>query len=250
MTSARADIILGGFIGRWVSVAPCGLWPFQSTAWWPQPRADEASANASWEVSHCPECRKYAARLYAVRDIPAGEEIIARPCRTFLASPVRFLRFLITFDGGAREIRGRRVAGAGAILWGPPDLNGDRPRLRVASIALPGEQFAQVAEAWGLRLGCLLLLGEGAGLDGERTALMSGDNLPVIRYGAGQGRLHRPEMQGILESVLHQLPACGWRLEWVAVRRCFNAAADELATAALLFAADIAEGGSLLPHRY
>jgi len=57
-------------------------------------------------------------------------------------------------------------------------------------------------------------------------------------------------MQGILEGVLHRLPANGWRLEWVAVRRCFNAAADELATAALLFASELAQGGSILPHRY
>jgi len=52
-----------------------------------------------------------------------------------LTPPVPFA-YEVTFDGGAHEVGGRRVAGAAAILWGP---DRDRPmaQLAVATVALP-----------------------------------------------------------------------------------------------------------------
>ena len=79
---------------------------------------------------------------------------------------------------------------------------------------------------------------------------VAGDNLAVVRYGAAQGRLHRPEMQGILESVLAKLPAAGWSISWLAMRRCFNGAADKLATAALDVASVLAQAGKMVPFLF
>ena len=94
----------------------------------------------------------------------------------------------------------------------------------------------------------MLLLESGAVGTSAKNAMIAGDNLAVIRYGAAQGRLHRPEMQGILEGVLARLAAAGWNLGWLAMRRCFNTAADALATAALRGAADLARAGFHLPE--
>ena len=117
-----------------------------------------------------------------------------------------------------------RVAGAGAVLWGPVQPDGTRAVLRVARVSLPGEEYAQVAEAWGLRLALLLLLGDLGGT--RRSARIVGDNLAVVRYGASQGRLHQPDMQGVLEQVLARVLLLGWDLQWAAVRQRFNQAAD------------------------
>ena len=54
-------------------------------------------------------------------------------------------------------------------------------------------------------------------------------------------------MQGILEQVLGQLAAAGWSPEWVAMRRAFNKAADELATGAVFEAGDLAKAGTFSP---
>ena len=139
------------------------------------------------------------------------------------------------------------MAGAAAVLWGPIGGDGDRRPLKFSQVMLPGVEHAQVAEAWGLRLACLLLLGARSAFGGEKSALIAGDNLGVVRYGAAQGRLHRPEMQGILEQVLGQLAAAGWSPEWVAMRRAFNKTADELATGAVFEAGDLAKAGTFSP---
>ena len=232
-------------------MAPSGLWPIQSVRWWPQPRADGAAPNAAWHISRCDRCGLYSAQLHALSHVLPGAELRVEPSSTFLSAVSRSPNFLATFDGGAKLVRGQQVAGAGAILWGPRDDLGSRHRLADASVALPGERFAQVAEAWGLRLAGGLLLSNASCVDVARTVLVAGDNLAVVRYGAAQGRLHRPEMQGILESILEsilaKLPAAGWSISWLAMRRCFNGAADKLATAALNVASVLAQAGKMAP---
>ena len=59
-------------------------------------------------------------------------------------------RCAVTLDGGARTVGDRRLAGGGAILWGP---RGSAPwaRLAEAEALLPGVDHAQEAEAWGAR---------------------------------------------------------------------------------------------------
>jgi hypothetical protein len=150
----------------------------------------------------------------------------------------------VTFDGGARLVHGRRVAGAGAILWGEPDQAGLRTVLARALVALPGEEHAQVAEAWGCRLG-LDLLRQWA--PNDRRARVIGDNLAVIRYGANVGRLRRPAMASLLSAGLAELAQRCWALTWRAVRRRLNGAADAVATEAVMWASRLAATGATAP---
>ena len=120
-----------------------------------------------------------------------------------------------------------QTAGAGATLW---DMTTDTYPICVARayIALPPGTTAQVAEAHGCRLGVHLLLG----MDREKRARIVGDNLGVIRYGAGTQRFRALHMQGIMEDTVTRVAKAGLRLDWQAVRRRLNTAADALATAA------------------
>ena len=68
---------------------------------------------------------------------------------------------------------------------------------------------------------------------------MSGDNLAVVRYGAGQGMLRREAMFSRLDGRLGALLSRGWDIQWRAVRRRLNRAADALATVGVQWAAQL-----------
>ena len=72
-----------------------------------------------------------------------------------------------------------------------------------------------------------------------RAARVCGDNLTVIRYGAGTARLRRPEVQTHLEVSLGAALAAGWRLTWQAIPRSLNGEADALAAAARSWAVEL-----------
>ena len=150
----------------------------------------------------------------------------------------------VTFDGGARAGASGRAAGAAALLWGPPAPDGTRTIVARAMVALPGEAFAQVAEAWGAKLALGLLSTMSTD---ERRARIIGDNLAVVRYGAERGALRRPGMQGLLAPALAQTAEKGWHLSWTAVRRRLNKAADAAATAAVLWAHRLRRAGHTRP---
>ena len=108
---------------------------------------------------------------------------------------------------------------------------------------MPGEVRAPVSEAWGVTAALHLLASRP--LRG-RTALVAGDNLGVVRFGAGTGRLHHSRLQTPVAAALSRVLLLGWRLRWAAVRRGFNTSADAEATiarerAAVLHAAGQAE---------
>ena len=106
--------------------------------------------------------------------------------------------------------------------------------LEQAVTALPWDIGAQVAEA----AGCRAALGLLAELRvPTRAARIVGDNLAVVRFGAGTGRLRRPQMQAQIDQSLAHVHAAGWRLQWIAVRRRLNQAADRQATAGVHWAA-------------
>ena len=65
-----------------------------------------------------------------------------------------------------------------------------------------------------------------------RAARVVGDNLAVIRYGAGTALLRRPDIKSHLEINLSTAVAAGWRLSWQAVPRRLNGDADSLAAEA------------------
>ena len=101
-------------------------------------------------------------------------------------------------------------------------------------VALPDVPHAQEAEAAGCGAALDLLLHQGRRL--PRRAIISGDNLAVVRYGAGLGRLRRDAMFSRLDGRLGALLCRGWTLTWRAVRRRLNSAADALATGGVLWA--------------
>ena len=82
-----------------------------------------------------------------------------------------------------------------------------------------------------------------------RRVLVSGDNLAVVRYCAGTGRLRREAMYARLDYRLGALLSRGWRLEWRAVRRRLNRAADRLATAGVQWASSLVEGRATGEYR-
>ena len=69
----------------------------------------------------------------------------------------------------------------------------------------------------------------------------------VVRYGAGTGRFRRLQLQANLEAALYPLADAGWSLDFQAVRRHLNVAADRLATAACHLAATLRAAGTLTP---
>ena len=114
-----------------------------------------------------------------------------------------------------------------------------------AVVAIPWDATAQMAEA----IGCcaaLALLRRAEG--GPRRARIVGDNLAVIRYGAATASLRATPRQAVLEVSLADAYTLGWRLEWQAVRRHLNTAADALATEGICLAARevLAGRGSLI----
>ena len=96
--------------------------------------------------------------------------------------------------------------------------------------------LAQVAEAIGCRMALALLLELSPA---ARAARVVGDNLAVVRYGAGTARIRRAEIQSHLEISLSAAVAAGWRLSWQAVPRRLNGDADSLAAEARRWAANL-----------
>ena len=221
----------------------CWLAPRQ--AWWPRPRVvAPRDVTARWDLRRCAYCGRVVAQLHAVQRLARGDEV----CVDWNPSPSAedaLWPYEATFDGGRREVNGQEEAGAGATLWKHPVDGGPPLRLATARVALPVGTSAQQAEASGCRAALYLL--EALGM-GPLRARMVGDNLGVVRYGAGFARLKRISMQALLEVPLTGLALSGWTLAWQAVRRRVNAAADALATSALLWAAQLHSRGLPTPQ--
>ena len=197
------------------------------------PRCDGRECNAAWAQFYCAHCFSHRATLRTVAHIAAGDEIIVENS-PFPDMDAHLWPLEVTFDGGARSFGEHpKVAGAGATLWHhPPD--GGAPRLLASCvIALPGVDNAQVAESCGCRAALALLAHTH---NRGRAARVVGDNLAVIRYGAGTGRFRRLVLQAQMEQALAPLAAQGWTIAWQAVRRRLNKAADRLATLGVFWA--------------
>ena len=110
---------------------------------------------------------------------------------------------------------------------------------------LPGEAHAQVAEAYGCRVGLRMIMDTQCRV---RTAEVAGDNLNVVRCCAVEGRLRRPQIQELLEGPPGDCAARGWALKRSAVRRRENEAADSAATDGVYMAAVMAERGNNEPR--
>ena len=147
----------------------------------------------------------------------------------------------VTFDGGARAFGEHpKVAGAGATLWHHPPNGGAPILLASCVVALPSIDNAQTAEACGCRAALALLT---ATRERGHSARIVGDNLAVIRYGAGTARYRRLVLQAQMEQALSPLAAQGWALTWQAARRRLNKAADRLATIGVFWAEVLRRNG-------
>ena len=216
--------------------------------WLPPPRLQPRGvATASWEPEACPHCGRHWITLTSRTPLDPSTEISVAASPFIDTCPGDGLpRLVLSFDGGARATASgdARVAGAGAVLWSlsPRDLS---LTLRAeAWVALPGEAWAPIAEAWGLHLALQLLLRAG---EACLPCQVVGDNLAVMRFAAAQGSLRNPAHEGILSPSLAQLALRGIEPSWLAVRRRFNKAADSRATAAVQWAAVLAAEGTLTP---
>ena len=240
---AKKNIAQGEILATLCSTGQLAHWSLPGKAWWPAPRIAPATVStAVWQIAKC-NCGYYIATLRATMDVLQGCEITV----TFQDHVVNFdysPNVEITWDGGAKEVDGVRVAGAAAILWGPSDRSGDRNPIAIASVSLPGQQWAPIAESYGLRLAVSLLLECSAS---PKTARMVGDNLAIVRYAASQGRLKHPSMQMVLDEPLKDLVSSGWETCWFAVRSKVNAAAHACANEALLLAGKLRALGRLAP---
>ena len=161
--------------------------------------------------------------------------------------------YIVSFDGGARHKSqdaalpedGPRAVGAGAAIWGKADNNGVRPCLAQLTASVPSLSSSMAAEAVGLRAGLALAAYT---LEGIGSVGVVGDNLPVIRLAAANGRVRTPGIWEILEEPLVHIATRQWQCHWHAVRRCYNKAADTLATIGTLKAVDQAAAGDWQPR--
>ena len=113
-------------------------------------------------------------------------------------------------------------------------------------IAIPRSITAQLAEVTGCRGALGVLTRAHIPVSAARVA---GDNLGTIRYGAGSSRFRQLSLYSQMEQALSHAQQHGWLLSWQAVRRRFNEAADELATAGIAWAHELyRQGHSALQH--
>ena len=211
-----------------------------------------APDNCCWQSSRCDSCGAWRLVALATRDIAIGELVIGPPPPYTTALPTgNPTEYKLSFGGGARHSSGTvtlskegpRAAAAGAILWGGPDHRGRRRTVAQIVLAAPRMSSSRTAEALGLKIGLALAYFKTGHPD--RLEVM-GDNLPVLRVAAGNGKIRTPEVWQVLETPLMHTATYGWDCEWVAVRRTYNSAADQLATIGTCNAVDAAHANTNL----
>ena len=202
--------------------------------------------NIKWVCNRCRDCGAWRLTAMSTRTIASGDLIRGAPppntCQLPETAPPEFK---VSFDGGARhkspnnslDPEGPRAVGAGAIVWGAPDQQGKREALAQIALAHPGESSSLTAEALGLRVAITLLLRV---TQNPTSVDIVGDNLPILRMTASNGKVKAPEVWEILEAPIMQIYTQGWRCNWVAVRRTLNTAADKVATIGTLRSVDLA----------
>ena len=186
-----------------------------------------------WQSFRC-DCGTHWLVAQALRRIDAGA-LLAGPRPPNTAALPAPGGMLLSFDGGARRGIGDAqleagedpVAGAGALLWSEPDIDGRRRLLARACVAAPAFRNSMLAEAVGLATGISLIR---CFMGFPRPVTVLGDNLPLLRLAAATGRLRPDGMWAVVEAALMYVAAHGWSVDWVAVRRHRNCAADAAAT--------------------
>ena len=199
-------------------------------------------ANAYWSTGRCRECGQQTRHLRALQEIAQHSEVtIPLGHSGNIGWAAEHPGTIITFDGGAREVRGHKVAAGAAIHW-EHSLGGEWAARSTCTAALPYQVDSQMSEAYGALMALHLL----ADIDTPHHRVrICGDNLGVIRYCAGTGRARRPELHDVLDQALGEAAARGIAITWEAVRRRHNTGADRAATAGCTHASGIAEEGGV-----
>ena len=226
---------------------PRAGWLLAGPGWAPMPRCDTSQVNAEWSTSFCPSCARHRATLITTRPLDSMEEVVVG-ASPFPDQDKHCWPLEVTFDGGARSFRGGpKVGGAGASLWHHPPDGGPPVLLASCTVALPDVDNAQVAEASGCRAALALLA---ACVSRGTAARVVGDNLAVVRFGAGTARFRKMVIHAQLEQGLAPLAAGGWTLTWQAVRRRLNTVADRLATLGVFWAEGLRRTGAHTMHTH
>ena len=213
----------------------------------------EQPDNIRYQCVRCHECRAWLLSIQASRSIRVGDALCGQPPPHVLALPTKpEPSFEVSFDGGARHRSqnsalssdGPRAVGAGAALWGPIGENGRRPCIGQAVLSVPALGCSMKAEAIGLRAALALAA---AALPPQDAINIIGDNLPILRMAAANGKVRTPGVWELLEAPLMHALLERWTCTWVAVRRHLNKLADQLATCGTCDAVDRAVMGSWTP---
>ena len=239
---ATQDVAAGQVLACLHGWHEAGVWPFRARNWWPRPgKGGAALANAKWDTLECPRCHHWTAVLRADKVIKAMEGIVTRSgAADPVLGPAEDTPFEATFDGATVVTPAGRVAGAAAILWGPPNEHGERPRITTAFVALPAEGRSEIAEAWGARTAATAAAGQANG-----GVAIAGDNPSVVRYCAGTGNLTSPNAHEVLDHAIGQLAAQGRHTQWILIPRRLNLEAHQAARTAAGMAADLIWQGLL-----
>ena len=216
--------------------------------------ASQGAANISWSTTRCPHCRNFKLIGTACRDIDTDEALRADAAPWVLRRPSP-RTLLISFDGGARRQHtdidappiAEPVAGAGVALWDAPDTNGTRSCLAQLSLSTPRIHDSLAAEAAGMAHAISLFL---TCLPDVEPVEILGDNLGVIRLGAGNARCRCDRVWQEVERSLMALAGQRWPTTWTAVRRCYNRTADALATIGVIRALHDHHRGRTQDHAY
>ena len=182
-------------------------WPFQARGPRGMPITDShLPNNVLWTEQRCPACRQWLLIARASRNIETGELLRSDRLPGVLANDaIPEDDYIVSFDGGARHRSpnatlpedGPRAVGAGAAIWGQADHNGIRQYLAQLTASVPSLSSSMAAEAIGLRAGLALAAYT---LGRVRNIGVLGDNLPVMRFAAANGRVRTPGIWEILEA--------------------------------------------------
>ena len=209
--------------------------------------------NIEWLTGLCRDCHCRLLTARAITELMPGDLLRGpRPPATLTLPRQAEPQYQLSFDGGARHrspnsalpTEGPRAVGAGAALWGPPCPNGRRSCLAQISIAAPVAGCSMLAESLGLRAGLALAA---VVLRPPVELRVVGDNLPVMRLAAANGKVRTPGVWETLEAPLLHASVQGWSCSWIAVRRHLNAVADALATLGIHRAVDQAVSNEWTP---
>lgn len=112
------------------------------------------------------------------------------------------------------------------MLWSPLSPDGTRTALAAAVAVCPHQRDSGAAESVGLTLG----LAFARACPSTDPLSILGDNLPLIRFAACNGRMRADSTWQLASASIMGMAHAHHRISWEAVRRCFNKGADKLTT--------------------